>query len=218
MGWGFFMEKEKISFYDIFYIFLFGCFFGWIVEGIWTLLKKGVLINHSALIIGPFNIIYGIGAVVLTLCLYKVKEKNIISIFGISFTVETVLEYIMSFLMEKIVGFVAWNYKNKLFNINGRVCLLYSIFWGILGIIWIKIIYPFIKKIINKFSKIEAIKIMKITIVFLVCDILLTLGAIDRAKEAEKNIPPSNKLEEIYDKYFGVEYLNNMFNNRWNKK
>ena len=212
------MQENKITFHNIFYIFLFGCFFGWIVEGIWSLLKRGILINHSALIIGPFNIVYGVGAIVLTLCLYKLKDKGYISIFGASFAIGTVLEYVMSFLMEKIVGFVAWNYSKKPFNINGRVCLLYSVFWGILGIVWIKLVYPQIQKIIDKFNQLESIKLMKITIIFLIFDTLLTFGAIDRAKKFEQKIPPSNKIEEIYDKYFGVDYLNNMFNNRWNKK
>ena len=212
------MQENKITLHNIFYIFLFGCFFGWIVEGIWSLLKRGILINHSALIIGPFNIVYGVGAIVLTLCLYKLKDKGYISIFGASFAIGTVLEYIMSFLMEKIVGFVAWNYSKKPFNINGRVCLLYSVFWGILGIVWIKLVYPQIQKIIDKFNKKKSVPIMKATAVFLVIDAALTLGAVERAKEYEKGIPPSNKLEEVYDKCFGVDYLNNMFNNRWNKK
>ena len=212
------MKEKNITFHNIFYIFLFGCFFGWIVEGIWTLLKKGILINHSALIIGPFNIVYGVGAIILTLFLYKLKDKGNIVIFGMSFTIGTLLEYIMSFLMEKLVGFVAWNYSKKPFNINGRVCLMYSVFWGILGIIWIKIIYPIMEKIINSFNKTKSIKIMKLTIIFLIFDVIITFGAIEIGKEYEKNIPPSNKIEEIYDKYFGIDYLNNMFNNRWNKK
>lgn len=212
------MAKEKIAFHDMFYIFLFGCFLGWIVEGIWTLLKKGVLINHSALVIGPFNIVYGIGAVVLTLALYRVKNSSKIEIFTISFFTGSVLEYVMSYLMELMFGFVAWNYRSKPFNINGRICLIYSLFWGVLGILWIKLIYPFVKKLIAKLNKKESIKLMKITIIFLVFDILLTFAAIHRGQEYEKGLPPSNKTEERLDQYFGVDYLNNMFNNRWNKK
>lgn len=212
------MAKEKISFHDMFYIFLFGCFLGWIIEGIWTLLKKGVLINHSALVIGPFNIVYGIGAVVLTLALYRVQNSSKIEIFTVSFFTGSVLEYVMSYLMELMFGFVAWNYRSKPFNINGRICLTYSLFWGLLGILWIKIVYPFVRKLINKLNKKESIKLMKITIIFLVVDVLLTFGAIYRGQEYEKGIPPSNKIEELLDKYFGVDYLNNMFNNRWNRK
>ena len=120
--------------------------------------------------------------------------------------------------MEYVFGFVAWTYKHKPYNINGRVCLSYSIFWGILGIFWIKFIFPKVKKLITKLNKTESAKFIKIAITFLIFDSILTIGAINRGKEYEQNIPPSNKIEEVIDKYFGVEYLNNMFNNRWNRK
>ncbi len=212
------MQKEKITFQDIFYIFLFGCFFGWIVEGIWSYLKRGILLNHSALVLGPFNIVYGISAIVLTIFLYRIKDKKYIQIFIISFILGTVLEYIMSFLMETMLGFVAWNYSKKPFNINGRVCLTYSIFWGILGIIWIKLIYPSIQKLIDKFNKTFNKIFIPTMIIFLIFNTFLTFAAVARGKEFEKGIEPQNKFEEVLDKHFGVEYLNNMYNNRWNKK
>lgn len=212
------MQKEKMSFHDLFYIFIFGCFIGWIVEGIWTLLKKGLLINHSALVIGPFNLVYGIGSIILTLVLYRKKNRSWFEIFSISFFAGSVLEYTLSYFMELVFGFVAWNYRSKPFNINGRICLIYSLFWGVLGLAWIKLIFPFIKKVINNLNKKESKKLMGIIIAFLVFDSVLTLMAIDRGKKYEQDIPPQNKIEEVIDEYFGVDYLNNMFNNRWNKK
>lgn len=212
------MKKNELTFYDLFYIFIIGCAVGWIVEGFWSLIKKNLIINHSALVIGPFNIVYGIGAVALTIMLHKLKDASVIKIFFSSFITGSVLEYIMSFLMEYFLGFVAWNYQYKPFNLNGRICLSYSIFWGILGIFWIKIVYPKIKKLLNKCDKKTGLIFMKILIIFLSIDILLTIGAIIRGKNYEKNIPPANQIEIYLDKYFGVDYLNNMFNNRWNKK
>ena len=212
------MKKEKISFFDIFYLFLLGCIFGWLVEGIWTLLKKGILVNHSALVIGPFNIIYGIGVLALTVALYKLKDEGIIKIFIKSFIIGTIIEYVSSLYMEYSLGFVAWNYSSKFMNINGRVCLAYSIFWGILGIIWIKIIYPKAKILIDKIPKKAGTKLIKIISIFLIFDLAFSQACIDRAKRYEKNLPPENKLEEVMDKYFGIDYLNNMYNYRWNKK
>lgn len=78
--------------------------------------------------------------------------------------------------------------------------------------------YPKIKKLLNKCDKKTGLIFMKILIIFLSIDILLTIGAIIRGKNYEKNIPPANQIEIYLDKYFGVDYLNNMFNNRWNKK
>ena len=65
------LEKDVKNIYNLFWIFIFGSVAGWFIEGLWTFLKKGVLINHSAVAIGPFNMAYGLGAVVLTLLLYK---------------------------------------------------------------------------------------------------------------------------------------------------
>lgn len=212
------MIKEKISFHDMFYTFLFGCLTGWVVEGIWTLVKKHVLINHTALVIGPFNLVYGIGAIVLTWVLYRFKNKNNFELFCISFATGSILEYVMSYIMEFMFGFVAWNYRKKPFNINGRICLTYSIFWGILGVIWIKLLHPKIKKFIDNLNKKDSHIFMNLMIVFIVFDCLLTIAAIDRGKKYEQDIPPSNKFEVVLDEYFGVDYLNNMFNNRWNKR
>lgn len=214
---GEFMKKKKILFHDLFYTFLFGCFMGWIVEGIWTLVKKGQLINHTALVLGPFNIIYGVGAVILTLVLFRVKNKRNFDIFVLSFFTGSLLEYVISFMMEHMLGFVAWSYHSKPLNINGRICLPYSLFWGFLGILWIKMIYPKIIKLIHSFHKKESMRFMKIAIAFLLFDVVLTIGAIHRGKEYEIGIEPKNRIDEMYDKYFGVAYLNNMFNNRWNR-
>ncbi|HAB65786.1 MAG TPA: hypothetical protein DCE23_00315 [Firmicutes bacterium] len=212
------MKKEKISFNDKFYIFLFGCLLGWVVEGIWTFLKKGVLINHSALVIGPFNIVYGIGALVLSVTLHKLQDKSNITIFATSFVAGTALEYILSYLMEMMFGFTAWSYKSKPFNIHGRVCLPYSIFWGILGLLWLKLIHKRLMNFLKKIDKKESNKFITIMIIFLTFNVMLTIGAINRGKAYEQGIAPRNKTEIMYDKYFGVDYLNNMFNNRWNKK
>jgi len=72
--------------------------------------------------------------------------------------------------------------------------------------------------LIDKLNKVESLKFIKIAIIFLVFDTILTFTCISRGKKYEEGIEPQNKVEEIIDKYFGVEYLNNMFNNRWNRK
>lgn len=210
------MKKEKgENLYNLFWIFIFGCVAGWVIEGIWTLVKKGLLINHTALVIGPFNIAYGLGAMLLTTFLYKYRKDNNLKLFIIGFLGGSIIEYIMSFGMELLLGFTAWDYSKKPFNINGRICLVYSIFWGILAIAWIKLLYPKVKKIIQKLDYNIGKKIAIFLIIFMTFDCLLTFSAIDRARENDAGIPPQNKYEEILDKTFNTEYLTNMFNNRW---
>lgn len=203
------------KFYKLMYIFIITSVCGWFVEIIWSLITKGVFINHSAVVIGPFNFAYGICGVFLTLLLERFKDDSYLKIFLISFIGGSVLEYIMSFGMELVLGFTAWNYSGHFLNINGRICLLYSVFWGILGVLWLKVLYPLFDKLYNKFNP----KIFKIVInvltVFLVLDILLTASAINRAHNLDKGIRPKNSYERFLDKNFNSKYLKNMFNNNW---
>lgn len=127
-----FIREEFIkNFYYFFWILIIGCVVGWIIEGIFTLIKSSILINHSALVIGPFNVSYKLTPCVISLLLVSYQDDSYLKIFVIGFLVGTVLEYIMSCGMELVLGFSAWNYFAKFLNINGTVCLLYSIFWGI---------------------------------------------------------------------------------------
>ena len=138
--------------YDLFYIFIITSVCGYFIELIWTFLTKGIFINHSAVVIGPFNFAYGICGIVLTLLLYRFKDESYLKIFILSFIGGSILEYIMSWGMELVLGFTAWDYSDKFLNINGRICLSFSIFWGLLGILWIKILYPPIEKLLERIS------------------------------------------------------------------
>lgn len=201
--------------YNLFYIFIIGSILGYFVEFIWSLITRGLIINHSAVVIGPFNFAYGICAFVLTILLYRYQNDSYFKVFCLSFIGGSILEYIMSFGMELVLGFTAWDYSNHFLNINGRICFLFSIFWGILGVVWIKVIYPRIEKQLEKIDeKMSKIIMISLTI-FLIFDCLLTASAISRAHEADKGIPPNNSYEEFLDKTFNSEYLKNMYNNNW---
>ena len=201
--------------YELLYIFIISSICGYFIEFIWSFVTKGIFINHSAVVIGPFNFAYGICGVALTLLLYKYKDEFYLKIFLLSFIGGSILEYIMSWGMELVLGFSAWDYSDQFLNINGRICLLFSVFWGFLGILWIKILYPKINKILNKINP----KIFKISAIclsaFLLFDILLTMSCVSRARAADQNIPPNNRYEKFLDQTFNSKYLKNMFNNNW---
>ena len=199
--------------YKLLYIFIITSICGYFIEFVWSFITKGIFINHSAVVIGPFNFAYGICGVALTLLLYKFKDESYLKIFLLSFIGGSILEYIMSWGMELVLGFTAWDYSDRFLNLNGRICLLFSIFWGALGILWIKILYPQFDKILNKINpKIYGIIAICLT-VFLLFDILLTISAVNRARDADKGILPNNSYERFLDNTFNSRYLKNMFNN-----
>ncbi len=209
------MKKSSESLYNLFWIFIVGCVVGWLVEGVFSLIKWKEFINHSAVVIGPFNMAYGLGALMLTALLYKFRDEKNIKIFLIGFIGGSILEYIMSWGMELVLGFTAWDYSRKPLNLNGRICVRYSLFWGILGVLWIKYIYPFIANLLEKMDKNLGKRLAIFLSIFLVFDIFLTGVAINRARKKEKGIEAKYKYEEVLDKTFNKEYLKNMYNDSW---
>lgn len=150
--------SKGVNFYKILWIFYIGSFAGVILEMLWCYLQKGHIESRQGLIYGPFNILYGLGAVALSYFLYRFRNhSDWVSFLG-GFVVGSVLEYICSWGQEFTLGVRAWDYSHLPFNINGRICLYYSLMWGALGVLWIKRLYPllsvFILKIPNRLGKV----------------------------------------------------------------
>lgn len=205
------MVRGKLTFYELFWIFLIGCFFGWTVEVLYGLAVHGVLENHSSFIYGPIGGAYGIGAVLVTICLHRLSNANVFKVFAVSFVLGTIGEYIMSWGMELVLGFSAWDYSNFILNINGRVCLLFSLFWGFLGIAWVKFVYPVLHHMVelipHKIGKIGMI----ILIILLSLDATISFFAVTRQKERKKGIEATNQIEVFLDKYYTDDYLERVY-------
>jgi uncharacterized membrane protein len=211
-------EKNKkfadgLCFEKIVWIFLICCILGFIVETIWCFIRHGYIESRKSLVYGPFSVAYGMGGVILTLVLYKLKDSSLWKIFMVSFVAGTVTEYICSLGQEIIFGSVAWDYSDVPLNINGRVCLLYSLFWGVLGIVWIKLIYPLMSKMIEK-APISAGELLTWAfILFFVVDCFLSATAAIRMDKRDDGIVASNKYEVFLDSHFDDERMHKIYAN-----
>lgn len=140
---------EPFLFYFLF--FLLYAFLGWCMEVIVCSIPAKKFINRGFLV-GPYCPIYGIAALAMFLTLGKYTEDPPV-LFLIVFTSGSLLEYLTSFIMEKLFHARWWDYSKKKFNINGRVCLENSICFGILGCILMYVTNPFVVFLLNSFSK-----------------------------------------------------------------
>ena len=128
----------------LFYLY---CFMGWIWESCYVSLKNHKWVNRGFLK-GPLLPIYGSGAIVVLISTLVV-QKNLVLVFIIGMIAATILEYITGALMEKLFHVRYWDYTTEPFNINGHVCLLCSLAWGVFSVLLVRFVNPPIEYLIN---------------------------------------------------------------------
>lgn len=142
-------SKDIIIEYII-YFFIYA-FLGWIMEVIYALFIHGHFVNRGFLF-GPICPIYGFGAIILIMTTKKLYKRPVLK-FIIATVFFTVFEYLVSLILEMLFGLRWWDYTNDFLNIQGRVSLLYSIFWGVIGVIVLEKIHPFIQNKLQNITK-----------------------------------------------------------------
>ena len=163
----------KITFKRELAYFVIYSFLGFIVETIFGILTKGVVESRKSCLFGPFCCIYGLGAAIMIPGLQKFKKSNW-GIFIAGAIEGSVIEYIISWIGEIIFKIKWWDYSNMPFNINGRITLTFSIFWGLLALVLMRFINPYIERGINKLPK-KWFDILTISLtIFLILDLLIT--------------------------------------------
>lgn len=196
---------------------------GFVIETAFGAVTKGVIESRKSFLYGPFCAIYGLGAVVMILCLQPFKKNNNTLFWG-GFVAGSVIEYLVSLIGELIFHVIWWDYSDMPLNINGRVCVYFSIFWGLLGIYLVSYINPKIDKLINfikrKISD-KALKIIEmITAVFLIVDCLITAYAlkafyIRMVKLHNINIGNVEMIDKEYDKMYGNKKKSDFIYKYW---
>lgn len=204
---------DGLNFDKLVWIFLISCLVGYGVEEIWCFIKLGYFESRHSLIYGPLSVVYGMGAVILTAALYKIRNSKWYIIFTVSFVVGTVTEYIASLGQEIVFGSVAWDYSNVPLNINGRVCLLYSLFWGILGLAWIKLCYPFLSKMIEKFPYRLGTVITRVFVIFFIFDCIISASAALRMDQRNEGVPANSIVDEFLDEHYTDERMHEIYAN-----
>ena len=212
-------KNKNKNIHYLFWYFIIFSFVGLIIETLFCYITTGVIESRKGFLIGPFCPIYGVGATCLIFLLDKYKDKDF-KIFILGGIIGSIIEYILSFALEALYGTRFWDYNDKNFNLNGRICLLYSIYWGILSILLMKYICPKLNHYIDKIPE-KIIKLIDtILIIFFVLNMFITIWAVSVYKERvineynniiiEKKDNIKTKIEE---NLFSNEIMKNIFPN-----
>lgn len=197
---------------------------GYLIETAFGLVKYGTLESRQSFLYGPFCVIYGIGAVVIILSLQYFK-KNFNTLFLGGCLVGSILEYVISWIGEAILNVKWWDYSNMPFNINGRICLSYAVFWGILSLYLMISLNPKIDRLIDWMKKKINIKVLKGTVITLiivmVIDCIITGYAVlcfmvRMIKINDIKVDNADKINIAYSTLYNNENINKIIHRFFN--
>ena len=200
------------NFYKVFWVFFIGCFLGVMLETVFVWITSGSYMNRTGLVYGPFNLVYGIGAVLMTVCLRPLQKQRDLWIFLGGALLGGAYEYTCSWLQEQVLGTVSWDYSEMPFNLGGRVNLLYCLFWGILALLWVKDIYPRLSNWIEMHvPKNIGVILTWILVVFMLVNTGMSALATFRMSQRYENVPATNAVWQFFDERFPDERLERIY-------
>lgn len=181
----------------LFLLFIIYSFLGWCMEMVVCYFATRKWVNRGFLI-GPICPIYGWGCLLIILLLKRYLDDPLV-LFVMSMVLCSLLEYYTSYLMEKLFKARWWDYSHKKYNINGRICLDNILAFGILGLLMMYFINPFVVKMLGFVStKVLNIVTIVVFVIFLV-DNIVSLKVISGFKKVAKSIH-KDSTEEITKK------------------
>lgn len=207
-------EHEKITYGSLFWLFLFGSVVGFVIEGLWSIYRKGNWESHSTLVLGYFCIIYGFGAVAIYLVSALLKGKNLLLQFVVFALAGSAVEYLGSLFQEVVFGSASWDYSGYFMNLNGRICLQMTINWGILGVAFGHFVFPAIVRLLEKTENKAWHVACVLLSVFMLFNFVLSSAAVLRWRErlVDKQMP-SNALEQFLDDNYDDEAMRKNYPN-----
>lgn len=180
-------------------LFFFYSAAGWLLESIYCSIGEKKIINRGFLT-GPVCPIYGVAAVVMTVLIYNPFKDNPLLIFLLGIIFCDIVEYITSFIMEKLFAARWWDYTYEFLNINGRICLKHSLYWGVISVVFVRVIHPAVDKL---YSKIDGDYLVWIFAVILVIFVLDLINAVIKALDIRKLQIKLNNTMNTLTSYLG---------------
>lgn len=202
-----------LNFFNLFWIFVVCCVLGLAIETAYhfAVVDPGHYQDRAGLLFGPFSPIYGFGAVLMTVALNRFHDKNVVLIFLVSAVIGGAFEYLTSRFMQFAFGIVAWDYSGTFLSIDGRTNGMFMAMWGVLGVVWIKLLLPWMLKIVNLIPWNWRYAVTTVCAALMIADGGLTLLALDCWYQREAGRAPDNAIEEFCADHFDNAYMTQRF-------
>lgn len=167
------MKNFKNTYRILIPVFVISSFIGWLYETVITSIQMGQFADRGFLHL-PLCPIYGFGALIILLLFGRMK--NTVAIFCAGTLATTLIELIASYLLERFLHIRLWSYAGWPLQYEERVSLLSSAIFGILGVILVKLVYPFTQKWIQKLSARKQVILCIAVVGAIVIDTILSIN------------------------------------------
>ena len=175
-----------LEFFKLFICFIVFSFIGWCIEVSYRSYVEKRFVNRGAFI-GPICPIYGWGFILIHFLLSKYRSDPII-LFLTSMITSMILEYVMSYLCEKIFRVRLWDYSKRSFNVNGRVSLETAIPFGLLGMLVVYILFPLSERLLNSLPDYLIYIVASLFLIIFLIDLVLTLNIFIKFKSTVQDV------------------------------
>lgn len=208
-------SRPKINYFNLFWLFFIMCIVGYILEIIWhmTVDNPGVYQERAGLLFGPFSPIYGIGAVIISIALNRLTNKNFLLVFVAGALLGGFFEYFASIFLEVSFGVRSWDYSHLPFNIEGRTSLRFFIIWGLIAVVWAKIAVRPLTILINKIPWKLRYTLTAIMTAVMLVNVIMTVQALDCWYARSAGVVQDAPVEKFYAEYFNDDFMHKRFEN-----
>ena len=213
----------ELPFWSAFLIFILFSFIGWISEVIYVGVTSAHKFVNRGFLHGPLCPVYGFGGVVI-LMLPPSLYATWIPLFFASMILCTIVEYFVSWLMEKLFHTRWWDYSHYKIQLNGRICLLNSILFGFLGVVVIHFVYPLMIDLLNSLgqtliniSGMIILAVLSVDIFFTVRKLVDFANVMKKLKEFGETLNSHYGQEEWFKKGSFMEMINSVIERAENR-
>lgn len=185
------------TFLYYFILFIIYSFLGWCMEMVVCYFASKKWVNRGFLL-GPICPIYGVGCLIILILLKRYLDDPIV-LFVMAVVLCSILEYFTSYLMEKLFKARWWDYSDKKYHINGRICLENAILFGLLGLLLSYVINPFVVKMLGFVPTLVFNIVAFIILVIFIVDYIISFKVISGFTKVAQTIK-KDSTEEITKK------------------
>lgn len=205
--------SRPLTVHRVFWLFLIAGVGGDLIEVVFWLVTRGELISRSSLIYGPFSLVWGLGAVLLTLAFHRMDDQGPGRIIMVGAVLGGAYEYVCSWVQEVLFGACFWDYRHLPFNLNGRVNLIFCIFWGLAALAWVRLIFPALCVLIDRIPWQISRRIVRASALFLACSTVLSAAALFRLDQRRRGVPASDAVTHFLDEAYPDSWLKSRYPN-----